>query len=164
MIRPVRSIVFYFISLFVWGLPLGMIMIAFPQVIIPAALQVTVLTLIFCSIGMLFKKDLSSWGSILGFGLVSVILATLLSSNFLHLSFVSSLSYYATVVIFLGYLIYDANIAMNLYPEAKKVGGLCLVSILLASSLDILQDIIILFMESILSDNDLDGDDFDSFW
>ena len=96
-------------------------MIAFPQVLIPAALQVTVLTLIFCSIGMLFKKDLSSWGSILGFGLVSVILATLLSSNFLRLSFVSSLSYYATVVIFLGYLIYDANIAMNLYHEAKKV-------------------------------------------
>lgn len=30
VIRPVRSIVFYFISLFVWGLPLGMIMIAFP--------------------------------------------------------------------------------------------------------------------------------------
>jgi FtsH-binding integral membrane protein len=155
--------------LIVLGFPLGVAISVLPELIIPVAVQVTVLTLLFCSIGIIFKKDLSSWGSILSFGLVGIISMTFTNWQFLHLTFLNTISYYATVLLFLGYLIYDANMAMNSYTEAKELGGLFFVSILLANSLDILQDIIVLFLEILTSDSDDDSDNdsdggFDSFW
>ncbi|GAA2964196.1 hypothetical protein FC48_GL001111 [Ligilactobacillus murinus DSM 20452 = NBRC 14221] len=169
LINPVVSISFYFISLIVLGFPLGVAISVLPELIIPVAVQVTVLTLLFCSIGIIFKKDLSSWGSILSFGLVGIISMTFTNWQFLHLTFLNTISYYATVLLFLGYLIYDANMAMNSYTEAKELGGLFFVSLLLANSLDILQDIIVLFLEILTSDSDDDSDNdsdggFDSFW
>lgn len=165
--NPLKSIFFFGLSLITIGFPVGIPVVRMPTVVVPVAIQTLALTLLFCLIGIITHKDLSNWGSILSIGLLGLLLSTFLNRQFLHLSLITGLLSYATMLIFLGYLIFDANIAMNSYTEAKKLGGLFLISILLANSLSILQDIIVLFFE-LLGSGDSDSDDdsggFDSFW
>ena len=166
-VKPIKSIFFFGLALITIGFPLGIPVILMPTVIIPVALQVLALTVLFCSIGIVIQKDLSNWNSILSMSLLGLVLSTFVNLQFLHLPLVTSILSYATMTIFLGYLIFDANEAMNSYAEAKKLGGLFFISILLSNSLDILQDIIVLFFELLSSedsDSDNDSGGFDSFW
>ena len=164
--KPIISILLFFIAVILLGFPLAIPILFVPELVIPTAIETIVLTLLFCSIGIFLRKNLSKWQSLLAFSLGGLVITSLLNVQFFHLNLLSSLLTYAGIIIFIGYLIFDANNAMLSYVDAKELGGLFWISILLANSLDIFQDIIVLFFE-LLSTSDSDSSDsggFDSFW
>lgn len=167
--KPIISLFFYVLSLVVLGFPLGLIFLYVPsKVILFAAAGTIGITFLFCTIGILTKKDLTNWGGFLSMALACLAMDSVLNLQFFHLSWLTYSISFGTTMLFLGYLIYDANQAMHSYDEAKCLGGLYLVSILFANSLDILLDMIYLFWQNIGSGNDdyddYDNDGFDSFW
>jgi FtsH-binding integral membrane protein len=167
--KPIISLIFYVLSLVVLGFPMGLVFLYVPiKTVFFAAAGTIGITFLFCTIGILTKKDLTNWGGFLSMALASLAMDSVLNLQFFHLSWLTySISFGATML-FLGYLIYDANQAMHSYDEAKRLGGLYLVSILFANSLEILLDMIYLFWQNIGSDNndhdDYNDNGFDSFW
>lgn len=157
---------FFLLSLVVLGFPMGLIFLYFPnQMIVPAILETIGVTFLFCSIGLLTKKDLTNWGGFLSLALASLAMDSVLNLQFFHLSWFAYSISFGTTVLFLAYLIYDANQAMQNYDEAKRLGGIYFIAILLASSLEILLDMIYLFWNNLVPGDDNDADSgFDSFW
>lgn len=173
-VRPLLSMIFFLLSLIVLLPQVGLPVLWFKELAVTVVLETIMLTFILCTVGIITQKDLSNFNNILSLGLLGLISTTFLNIQFLHIPLLVSLLSYASIFIFLGYLVYDSNTAMNSYTEAKKLSGLFFISILLANSLNILQDIIIIFLESLgssgdggiledIDDNDSSGG-FDSFW
>ncbi|WP_429939427.1 MULTISPECIES: Bax inhibitor-1 family protein [unclassified Enterococcus] len=164
--KPIISLFFFLLSLVVLGFPMGLIFLYFPnQMIVPAILETIGVTFLFCSIGLLTKKDLTNWGGFLSLALASLAMDSVLNLQFFHLSWFAYSISFGTTVLFLAYLIYDANQAMQNYDEAKRLGGIYFIAILLASSLEILLDMIYLFWNNLVPGDDNDADSgFDSFW
>lgn len=165
--RPIISILFFLISLVLLGFSLSIPIVFLPNLIIPTAIETIVLTLLFCSIGIFTHKDLSQWQSLLTFGLLGMVITTFLNGQFFHIPILATILTYLGIIIMLGYIVFDSNNAMLSYVDAQELGGIFYVSLLLANSLDLFQDIILLFFELLSTDSDSDSSDssgFDSFW
>lgn len=97
------------------GLTLSMIFLRYNLGSIALAFMITSVFFGFFSLyGYITKQDLTSWGSLLMFGLVGIILATLVNFFLRSDSFMYILSY-ITVAVFLGLTAYDTQKIKHIY-------------------------------------------------
>ena len=115
---PLKTLtIFYYAFTGVLGLSLSSIFALYSATsIVEAFLTSTVLFATMAVYGTVTKKDLSGSGSILFFGLIGVILASLINFIFMS-SFFSLIISVVGIIIFLGLTAYDVQTAKRIYAE-----------------------------------------------
>lgn len=105
------------------GLTLSAILLAYDMGLITMAFGVTAVVFVLLSIvGLTTKQDLTKWGPILFFGLIGLILATVVNI-FLRSSTLDLLITYLGVIIFMGLIVYDTKYIKTMTYQAASQGG-----------------------------------------
>jgi FtsH-binding integral membrane protein len=113
----------YFAYAALMGFTLSSIFIVYDIGVITMAFGVTaVIFLVLSVVGLTTKQDLTRWGPILFFGLIGLILATVVNI-FLRSSALDMIITYAGVLIFMGLIVYDTKYIKEMTYQVAAQGG-----------------------------------------
>ena len=105
------------------GVTLSSILLYYTSGTIAMAFGVAAIVFILMSvIGIVTKQDLTKWGPILFFGLIGIIIATLVNI-FLRSSTLDLIISYIGVLLFMGLIVYDTKFIKDMTAKAVSVGG-----------------------------------------
>jgi uncharacterized protein len=105
------------------GLTLSAILLVYDLGLVTMAFGVTAVVFVLLTIvGLTTKQDLTKWGPILFFGLIGLILATVVNI-FLGSSTLDMLITYAGVIIFMGLIVYDTKYIKQMTYQTASQGG-----------------------------------------
>ena len=107
------------------GVTLSSILLAYDLGVVTMAFGVTAVVFTLLTIvGLTTKQDLTKWGPILFFGLIGIILATLVNM-FLRSSTLDLIITYLGIIIFLALIVYDTKYIKKMpYAAAAQQGDL----------------------------------------
>ena len=106
---PGKALAMFFIYSALNGLTLSFIFIAYDIGVVFLAFGATTLLFIIMSIvGLTTKEDLTKWGPILLFGLIGLIIASVLNFFFAN-TVLDAIITYAGILLFLALIVYDNN-------------------------------------------------------
>ncbi|MBQ9437665.1 MAG: Bax inhibitor-1/YccA family protein [Lachnospiraceae bacterium] len=142
--NTVLSAVLFAAYSFINGATIGIILLAYTETSVGASfLMAGGMFAVMAVYGMVTKKDLSSWGSILLMGLIGIIIASLVNLIFLRngmMDFVVSL---AAIAIFVGLTAYDTQ---KLKKRAMMASGSSMEAIALMGAFELYLDFVNLFL------------------
>ncbi len=105
------------------GVTLSSILLAYDLGTVTMAFGVTAVVFVLLSIvGLTTKQDLTKWGPILFFGLIGLILGTLVNM-FLRSSTLDLIITYLGILIFLGLIVYDTKFIKQMTYQAANQSG-----------------------------------------
>ncbi len=114
----------FFVYAALIGVTLSVILLAYDLGVVTMAFGVTAVVFILLSIvGLVTKQDLTKWGPILFFGLIGLILATLVNL-FLRSGALNMIITYAGILLFMGLIVYNTQyIKQKTYTAAANHSG-----------------------------------------
>lgn len=105
------------------GVTLSSILLYYTSGTIALAFGVAAIVFVLMSvIGLVTKQDLTKWGPILFFGLIGIIVATLVNI-FLRSSTLDLIISYLGVLLFMGLIVFDTKYIKDMTAKAVSVGG-----------------------------------------
>lgn len=105
------------------GVTLSSILLYYTSGTIAMAFGVAAIVFVLMSvIGLVTKQDLTKWGPILFFGLIGIIIATLVNM-FLRSSTLDLIISYIGVLLFMGLIVYDTKYIKDMTAKTVSVGG-----------------------------------------
>ena len=79
------------------------------QGVVMATVSSVVLFVVLSMIGLTTKRDLSSWGTMLMASLIAIIIVSLLSLFFIHVTILMTIISIVSVILFAGFIVYDSQ-------------------------------------------------------
>lgn len=79
------------------------------QGVIMATVSSVVLFVVLSMIGLTTKRDLSGWGTMLMASLIAIIIVSLLSLFFIHVTILMTIISIVSVILFAGFIVYDSQ-------------------------------------------------------
>jgi len=139
----------FFLYAGLMGITMSTIFIVYDIGTVTMAFGVTAIVFVLMSvIGLVTKQDLTKWGPILFFGLIGLIIATLVNM-FLRSSTLDLIITYAGILLFMGLIVFDTKyIKQMTYQAASQVGDVSAVvgKISIMGALKLYLDFINLFL------------------
>ncbi|MFO7683455.1 MAG: Bax inhibitor-1/YccA family protein [Chloroflexota bacterium] len=143
------ALAMFFLYAGLMGITMSTIFIVYDIGTVTMAFGVTAIVFVLMSvIGLVTKQDLTKWGPILLFGLIGLILATVVNM-FLGSSTLDLIITYAGILLFMGLIVYDTKyIKQMTYQAASQAGDVSAVvgKISVMGALKLYLDFINLFL------------------
>jgi uncharacterized protein len=143
------ALAMFFLYAGLMGITMSTIFIVYDIGTVTMAFGVTAIVFVLMSvIGLVTKQDLTKWGPILLFGLIGLILATVVNM-FLGSSTLDLIITYAGILLFMGLIVYDTKyIKQMTYQAASQAGdaGAVVGKISVMGALKLYLDFINLFL------------------
>jgi len=143
------ALAMFFLYAGLMGITMSTIFIVYDIGTVTMAFGVTAIVFVLMSvIGLVTKQDLTKWGPILFFGLIGLIIATLVNM-FLRSSTLDLIITYAGILLFMGLIVFDTKyIKQMTYQAASQVGDVSAVvgKISIMGALKLYLDFINLFL------------------
>ncbi len=143
------ALAMFFLYAGLMGITMSTIFIVYDIGTVTMAFGVTAIVFVLMSvIGLVTKQDLTKWGPILFFGLIGLIIATLVNM-FLGSSTLDLIITYAGILLFMGLIVYDTKyIKQMTYQADSQVGDVSAVvgKISIMGALKLYLDFINLFL------------------
>lgn len=79
------------------------------QGVVMATVSSVVLFVVLSMIGLTTKRDLSGWGTMLMASLIAIIIVSLLSLFFIHVTILMTIISIVSVILFAGFIVYDSQ-------------------------------------------------------
>lgn len=79
------------------------------QGVVMATVSSVVLFVVLSMIGLTTKRDLSGWGTMLMASLIAIIIVSLLSLFFIHVTMLMTIISIVSVILFAGFIVYDSQ-------------------------------------------------------
>lgn len=79
------------------------------QGVVMATVSSVVLFVVLSMIGLTTKRDLSGWGTMLMASLIAIIIVSLLSLFFIHVTILMTIISIVSVILFAGFIVYDGQ-------------------------------------------------------
>jgi hypothetical protein len=117
------ALAMFFVYAALMGVTLSSILLYYAAGTIAMAFGVSAVVFVLMSvIGLVTKQDLTKWGPILFFGLIGIILATLVNM-FLRSSALDLIISYLGVILFMGLIVYDTKYIKDMTAKTVSIGG-----------------------------------------
>ncbi len=140
----VLSAVLFAAYSFINGATIGIILLAYTQASVAASfLMAAGMFAVMAAYGMITKKDLSSWGSILLMGLIGIIIASLVNLFFLRSGMMDFVVSLIAIAIFVGLTAYDTQ---KLKKRAMMASGSSMEAVALMGAFELYLDFVNLFL------------------
>lgn len=79
------------------------------QGVVMATVSSVVLFVVLSMIGLTTKRDLSGWGTMLMASLIAIVIVSLLSLFFIHVTILMTIISIVSVILFAGFIVYDSQ-------------------------------------------------------
>jgi FtsH-binding integral membrane protein len=117
------ALALFFVYAALNGITISTIFVVYDIGTVTMAFGVAAIVFILMSvIGLVTKQDLTKWGPILFFGLIGLIIATVVNI-FLRSSMLDMIITYAGILLFMGLIVFDTKYIKNMTYQAASQGG-----------------------------------------